>query len=355
MDERIDISAVISTFNRCEMLAKALAALLNQKAPGVSYEIIVVDNNSTDNTRATIEGFIAKGHANLRYVFEPKQGIAHGRNTGIAMARGDIIAFTDDDVVVTDNWIAVIKRAFDQNPDVEYIGGKILPDWDEPPPKWLTVDHWWPLALLDRGDQRFHVNAANPLCLPTANASFRRPLFSRIGLFSPQFSAREDHELFVRLWQAGGQGLYEPDLVVMATVQPERLLKSYHHRWNTTTGKFNSLMRLDEIIAPDGSMVEERRHKVTLFGVPGSMYREFLTESLGWLRQSIFGNDSGKVRHENRLFYLAGYVSKRYQMKTAQEGHSTFGEIASFLKAVISRVVGGRNGTNNGAPKRVGD
>jgi hypothetical protein len=214
-----------------------------------------------------------------------------------------------------------------------------LPQWTEPPPPWLTVDHWWPLALLDRGDNRFYVNASNPLCLPTANASFRRELFSRVGLFSPEFSGREDHELFVRLWQAGAQGLYEPDLVVMATVQPERLLKSYHHRWNTTTGKFNSLMRLDEIIAPDGSLITERPHAVTLFDVPSSMYREFVTESLGWLRQSVYGDDSRKVKHENRLYYLIGYISKRYEIAVAQEGHSTLGDIASFIKAIFAKVV----------------
>lgn len=340
MAEHFDISAVITTYNRSEMLAKALEPLLCQNAGDVRYEVIIVDNNSTDNTRATVEAFIAKGHTNLRYVFESRQGIAHGRNAGIAAARGDIIAFTDDDVVVTNNWIAVIKRSFAENPDVEFIGGKILPDWIEPPPHWLTVDHWWPLALLDRGDNRFHVNASNPLCLPTANASFRRETFSRIGLFSPEFSGREDHELFVRLWQSGGQGLYEPDLVVMARVQPERLSKSYHHRWNTTTGKFNSLMRLDEIIAPDGSLITERPNGVRLFGVPGSMYREFVTESLGWLKQSVSGDDSRKVRHENRLCYLAGYVSKRYEIEVAQAGHSNIDEVTSFIKAVFAKVVG---------------
>src|ERR1043166_6594730 len=102
MNEHFDISAVITTYNRCERLAMALEALLEQKTGGLPYEVVVVDNNSTDNTRATIEAFIAQGHANLRYVFEPKQGIAYGRNAGMAAAQGDIIAFTDDDVVVTD-------------------------------------------------------------------------------------------------------------------------------------------------------------------------------------------------------------------------------------------------------------
>lgn len=347
MDEHFDISAVITTYNRSEMLATALEPLLSQNAGGARYEVIVVDNNSTDNTRATVEAFIAKGHPNLRYVFEPKQGITHGRNAGVAAARGDIIAFTDDDVVVTDNWIAVIKRAFAENPEVEFIGGKILPDWTEPPPQWLTVDHWWPLALLDRGDNRFYVNASNPLCLPTANASFRREVFSRIGLFSPEFSGREDHEFFIRLWQAGGQGLYEPNLVVKAKVQPERLLKSYHHRWNKNTGKFNSLMRLGEIIAPDGSLMAERTHGVKLFGVPGSMYREFVTESLGWLRQAVYGDDSKKVQHENRLCYLAGYVSKRYETEVAQAGHSHLGEVTAFIKAVFAKLVGSRTRLKN--------
>jgi len=160
MDEHFDISAVITTYNRSEMLAKALEAVLSQETGGVRYEVVVVDNNSTDDTRATVEALIAKGHSNLRYVFEPKQGIAHGRNAGIAAARGDIIAFTDDDNVVTPNWIATIKRSFAENPDVDFIGGKILPQWIEPPPKWLTVDHWWPLALLDRGDELHPPGAA---------------------------------------------------------------------------------------------------------------------------------------------------------------------------------------------------
>ena len=338
MEDRFDISAVITTYNRSEMLATALEAVLRQKTEGVRYEVVVVDNNSTDNTRATIESFIAAGHTNLRYVFEPKQGIAHGRNAGVAAARADIIAFTDDDVVVTENWIATIKHAFDENPGIQYVGGKILPHWTEPPPRWLTVDHWWPLALLDRGDSRFYVNASNHLCLPTANAAFHRDVFSQIGLFLPEFSGREDHELVIRLLQAGGQGLYEPDLVVMASVQPERLLKSYHHRWNTTTGKFNALMQLDEKLS-GGRLKREQPNGVRLFGVPGFIYRQFVTESLGWLRQSVSRDDSSKMQHENRLCYLAGYVSKSYEIETAQEGYSTVGDVTSFIKAVVAKVV----------------
>ena len=77
--------------------------------------------------------------------------------------------------------ITNIKGEFDEHPDIAFLGGKILPHWKTAPPDWLNRDHWWALALLDYGEEPFYVNADNPLCLPTANASFRRELFERFG------------------------------------------------------------------------------------------------------------------------------------------------------------------------------
>ena len=340
---QVDISTVLTTYNRSTMLAAALKGLLNQDAGGVRYEILVIDNNSTDGTRALVEGLIAEGHSRLRYIFEPKQGISHGRNAGIAAAHGAIIAFTDDDVVVTDNWIATLRRALVENPGIGYVGGKILPRWTEPPPSWLTVHHWWPLALLDAGNERFLVNASNPLCLPTANAAFRRSVFSKVGPYSPEFSGREDHEMYLRLWDAGVEGLYVPDLVVTATVQPDRYLKAYHRHWNRRTGELNSLMHLDERSTPNDGVVPiaRRPRGVTLFGVPLSIYRQFLTESGAWLKTVVAGRDeSEQLQHENRLFYLAGYVGKRYEVATAQQNYSTGHDIASFVKGIFAKMAG---------------
>src|SRR5687768_11694504 len=129
MAEQYDISVVISTYNRCEMLGMALERLLAQQSQGVSYEVIVVDNNSTDRTREVVESFVNGGHPNLRYVFEPKQGVSYGRNTGIACSSAEIIAFTDDDVRVGQGWINNMKRAFDEYPEVDFVGGPILPEW----------------------------------------------------------------------------------------------------------------------------------------------------------------------------------------------------------------------------------
>src|SRR5215211_3717110 len=129
MAEQFDISAIITTYNRCDLLATAIDSLLGQESGGVTYEVIIVDNNSTDRTREAVESFIARGHTNLSYVFEPRQGISYGRNAGIANSKSQIIAFTDDDVYVSKNWIANIKRAFDEHPEVDFAGGRILPRW----------------------------------------------------------------------------------------------------------------------------------------------------------------------------------------------------------------------------------
>jgi glucosyl-dolichyl phosphate glucuronosyltransferase len=311
MEEQFDISVIVTTYNRHSLLCEALKNLLAQEADDLRYEVITVDNNSTDKTRLTIESLIEQGHSKLRYVFEPRQGISHGRNAGVARARAPIIAFTDDDVRVAKDWLANIKKTLDEHSEVDFVGGKILPDWPHPPPSWLTRDHWWPLALLDRGDDVFYVNAANPLALPTANAAFRRDVFSRVGLFSPEFSGREDHELLLRLWREGRQGLYQPAIIVTADVQPTRMTKSYHHRWNYTTGRFNSMMRLNEIMGRDGSLLDKQPNFRTIFGVPKFMYRQLITEGLSWCQ--TLSQESKHLQHENKMYYLVGYIAKRLE------------------------------------------
>jgi glycosyltransferase involved in cell wall biosynthesis len=337
MFEAYDVSVVISTYNRSDMLPGALDSVLEQESEGARYEVIVVDNNSTDGTKEIIENYIKRGHLNLRYLFEERQGVAYARNTGLTDARALIIAFTDDDVRVARDWIANIKKEFASHPEVYFVGGKILPKWPASPPAWLTQDHWWPLALLDYGDQPFYVSADKPLCLPTANCAFRRELFERFGVFSPQFSGREDHEFLLRLWSEGVRGMYAPNIMVTAQVQPERLKKAYHRRWNKTTGKFNSLMRLNENMGPDGRIVGEPPDEVTMFGVPAFVYRSLLTGVLGLVGSILHGRRAASLRYKNYIWYLIGYIGKRYEQNASIRGHSGLREIVAFAKALVRK------------------
>jgi glycosyltransferase involved in cell wall biosynthesis len=339
MHQEYDVTVVITTFNRSQMLPAALESMLHQEPGNVRYEVIVVDNNSTDGTKQIVERYITQGHRNLKYMFEPRQGVSHARNRGVINAHAPIIAFSDDDVRVAKDWIANIKREFDEHPEVDYVGGKILPHWKTEPPAWLNRDHWWALALLDYGDEPFYVNADNPLCLPTANASFRCELFKRFGLFSPEFSGREDHEFLLRLWRAGSRGLYSPTVIVTAEVQNERLKKNYHRRWNTTTGRFNSLMRLNEIMGPDGRIVGELPNQPTLFGVPGFVYRGLIEESLGLVAATLSRRKAAALRNKNAVWYLIGYITKRYEQDQAHRKHSGIYEIGLFVKSLLNKKV----------------
>ena len=341
--EAYDISVIISTYNRSDLLDEAINAVLcqNKKGGTVNYQVIVVDNNSTDDTRKVIESYIERGHENLQYVFEARQGVSYARNTGVTRATAPIIAFTDDDVRVARDWIANIKAEFDKHPDISFLGGKILPHWKTAPPDWLNRDHWWALALLDYGEEPFYVNADNPLCLPTANASFRAGLFEKFGLFSPHFSGREDHEFLLRLWCEGVSGMYAPNVVVTAEIQPERLRRDYHRQWNTTTGRFNSAMRINEMMGPDGRIIGEPRETVTLFGVPAFIYRDLLTGGFALFISTLSRHRAESFRHKNRLWYLFGYIHKRYEQYSSHRNHSDISEIGSFLKALVRKKFNG--------------
>lgn len=328
MSDSFDLSVVICTYNRCDLLPGALEQVLAQATDGGSYEVIVVDNNSTDETRQVVESFLARGHANLRYVFEVKQGLSHARNAGIAVARAAIISFTDDDVSVARDWVANIKRALDERPEVDYVGGKVLPRWQSEPPAWLTPDHWGPLALVDYGDAPFYVNRDKAVCLVGANLSFRREVFERIGLFTPDFQrvkdsigSLEDHEFQLRLWFAGGQGMYVPEIVVAAEVQAERMVKAYHRRWHTGHGTYGAMIRLKEITRPGGRLVGQRKY-ITLFGVPSFLFSGLLGNSGYWLLATLLGRKPQAFMRENRLRFLVSYIRKYNEMRAA-EGKDT--------------------------------
>lgn len=309
-----EVSVVISTYNRADSLLAAVSSVLMQdQAP--PYELIVVDNNCADETAQRIQQ-LALRDRRLRYVFEPRQGVSHGRNAGIAAAQAPVIVFTDDDVSVESNWIAEIQRGFEAKPDYGCIGGRVLPRWPSPPPSWLTERHWAPLALLDYGQEQ-SMDAANRRCLITANMAVRREVFDRIGGFRPALQktagsvcSMEDRELQERYWRAGGRCWFNPKMIVYAAVQPERLTRRYHRRWRFQHGELHAIMRDPDLEAS----------KVHLFGVPGHILRRAATASLQAAGRSLTGNRDRVFDREAELCFYAGFIRKRVRQWAAHGG-----------------------------------
>jgi GT2 family glycosyltransferase len=280
---------------------------LNQVDGTPAYEVIVIDNNSTDATPDVVQRYLAAGH--VRYEFEARQGLSVARNRGVALARADLVAFTDDDVCVSRTWVRSIVQAFDSHPEADIVGGKVEPVWEDAPPAWLPQVGAAPLALADYGDEPFRITQERPVCLLGANLAVRRRALDRTGGFSlavqrvrQGIGSTEDYEFQVRARAGGSVAVYEPRIAVRAPVPRERLNKWYHRAWHRGHGRFYALMR-------DPSF--ERSRVGAFLGVPAHVFRGVLREAAGWGACLLTRRGATAFAHELRLRFLIGYAVQR--------------------------------------------
>jgi len=313
MASEVAVSVVIPTYNRAAMLRNAVNSVLAQDTQ-TPFEIVIVDNNSQDDTESVVRALIAEHPDKVRYVVEREQGNAHARNRGVQTARGAIIAFIDDDVTVERDWLSTLKNVLDSRDDLSFVGGRVLPQWDGPPPAWLTPEHWSPLALLDYGPEELIIGGNSPRGLLTANIAFRRSVFDEVGTFSPHLQrvknmigSMEDTEFLLRVCRSSRQGLYSPRMIARAPVEVERLSKTYHRRWHTGHGHFYAVM----------SDPDWERSSFRLAGVPGHLYKQTLTHALKWLTTRATGNTDAAFTHECHLRFFRGFARERRRQRLA--------------------------------------
>jgi glycosyltransferase involved in cell wall biosynthesis len=238
----VDISVVICTFNRADTLAKALRTLADSTIPeSLTWEILVVDNNSSDRTRKVVEEVADRFNGRCRYLFEPRSGKSYALNSGIREAQGRVIAFMDDDVVVERGWLINLTAVLCDDAGWAGVGGRTLPLETIPLPSWLAFDGRYALggilaALFDLGDSPLQLDRA-PY---GANMAFRREMFEKFGGFrldlgpspNPEIPRpNEDTEFGRRLIAAGEKLRYEPSAVVYHPITKERIKKRYFLNW----------------------------------------------------------------------------------------------------------------------------
>jgi glycosyltransferase involved in cell wall biosynthesis len=311
-----DVSVVISTRNRAELLKGALDAVLRQSY--ASFEVIVVDNGSTDSTGDVLAIYQNRHPQQLRSVREDRVGVSYGRNRGLMLSRAPLVAFTDDDVRVGPDWLQQGVRWLAEHADDAYVGGPVLPQWTSPPPPWLTREHWAPLAALDYGNVPFIVPTDRPVCLITANLIVRRAALDQVGWFNPEFYRCQDRELMLRLWQARLFGTYRPEMVASTTVSPERLQRTYHRRWHSRHGRFLARMPLREQQTGSGCHVSAADWERTICGAPLCEYRALFAHLSAWAWHAVQNNRDRAFVHELRARYSLGFVSAAIARWTAR-------------------------------------
>lgn len=183
------LSIIIPTRNRSDLLALALESLTWQTLDPEAFEVLVIDNGSTDQTKATAQAFSAR-LANLRYFYEPEPGLHSGRHRGMLEARGEVLVFADDDIEAFPTWLEAISLNFEDR-NVAMVGGNNLPRFASPPPCWIAdlwdfVDHakrtLGYLSLIDFGDGRF---VTSPHNIWGCNFSIRKDILLEAGGFHP--------------------------------------------------------------------------------------------------------------------------------------------------------------------------
>jgi glucosyl-dolichyl phosphate glucuronosyltransferase len=233
------ITVIVCTYNRCESLATALDSVASSILPdSVQWEIVVVDNNSKDSTRETVDGISRRYPGRFRYLFEARQGKSLALNLGVREARGDVLAFMDDDVTVEPTWLRNLTAPLGSEEWVG-VGGRILPAESFSPPRWFWSTDPCDLAgalfaHFDLGDKPG--NLGRPPY--GANMAFKKGMFEKYGCFrtdlgpSPGSAIRNEDTEFGRRLLAGGERLfYEPSAVVYHVVPLDRIQKKYSLAW----------------------------------------------------------------------------------------------------------------------------
>src|SRR5689334_10469218 len=221
MTQDTEVDVLICTWNRARYLAETLLSLAAMAVPEtVHWSVVVIDNNSTDDTREVVRNAALTFPTPLRYVSEPRQGKSCAMNTGLARTSRPIVAFIDDDVRVDRGWLATLAETFDHHPEIAYVGGPVDPIWEEPCPTWFQRTDkilWGTLAILDYGDEPFVFEERQKVPLG-ANFAIRRSLVHAIGAFNPRLGRNGDQvllgqelpEFFVRSRAIGACGRYVP-------------------------------------------------------------------------------------------------------------------------------------------------
>jgi glucosyl-dolichyl phosphate glucuronosyltransferase len=234
------IDVLIATYNRSALLARALASLLAADRPtGWAVAVTVIDNRSTDDTRAVVESFLSRFAGRLHYLYESSAGRSRALNAGIAATTGELVAMIDDDEEVDRRWLLTIAQAF-ADPTTDFIGGPYIPQWGGERPAWFGAAYKAAVGWVDGGPAVRQYGPGFEAMLMGGNAVIRRSVLNRVGPYAVDLGRSsdgrllscEDHDMFDRLLAAGATGFYRPDLVILHYVPPERLTKRYFRRWS---------------------------------------------------------------------------------------------------------------------------
>ena len=317
----MDFTVIICTYNRSSNLASCLGALVEQKGTeGIEWEVLVVDNNSTDDTSEVVAKLSRDLPIRVRYVKEPEQGLNHARNRGISSSTSTYFTFVDDDIRVCPGWLAALYEAFRLN-DADAVGGRIHLDPAVKLPPWVVpgTEIAGFLGYQDFGDEPFRMDGRSKYPFG-GNMSFNRRVVDRIGVFNPKLGrkgeGRKRGELFKgaetdyfhRLADTGDARIfYEPRAIVYHRVLPHQLQQRYFLTIHFNAGFQKAFY--------DGKSYERRA-----LGVPLFLYPQVTRATAKYVGQLLTGGPDRAFRQLMTVSHFLGTMSGYRRAQTPSAG-----------------------------------
>ncbi|HEX4077731.1 MAG TPA: glycosyltransferase family A protein [Rhizomicrobium sp.] len=239
------ISAVICTYNRYDLLPASIASLEQQSISSREFEIIIVDN-SPDQEASEAFSKSFRSHDNVRWIGESKPGLSNARNVGARAAAAPLIAFMDDDAIAEPHWLAELQAAFSRfGESAQVAGGRVDPIWGAPRPTWLPDDLLGFVSVVNWGGEARY--AGTKEWVAGTNIAFRTEPLLAVGGFSIHLGrngaghallSNDENDVISRLREVDGQLVYAPKAIVSHLVAPERLTQPWFRRrtvWQATS------------------------------------------------------------------------------------------------------------------------
>ena len=260
-----EISVIICTYNRDKYLSRALECIRNQDISPEKFEMVIVNNSSTDSTENICRDFISSNHGiKISYFIENQQGLSFARNRGINESRGEILVFLDDDAFADSNYLSSISRFFSTKPELLAAGGKIIPEYETGEPAWMNPFLASLVSAMDYGPQpRRFKSGRYPI---GANMIIRKSAFQKYGNFNTGLGRKgtellggEEKDFFNRMISDKKEIYYIPDAIVYHFIPDSRTQTEFIKRLGTGVGssEMHRLMNLGTIPVLIGLIKED--------------------------------------------------------------------------------------------------
>ena len=295
-------TVAICTWNRAHLLSKALERLTHVRQPPDAWEVLVVNNNCTDDTERVLDAYV--GRLPLRRAFEPRPGLSHARNTAVSHSTGDYVVWIDDDALVDAEWLAAYGRAAAQHPEAAVFGGPVRPLFEGTPPTWLSTawrETGAAYAARDLGGEPFELRVGGEL--PYGTNFVIRTHEQKQFAYDPALGRRgaggalgEETAVISAILAAGGTGWWVPDASVKHWISQERQTVRYLRRYYALQGK--TFYKCDGDSWP------------LLSGRPLRLWCGIIQGELAYLLTRLSGDPHRWLKHLVRASFLRGAARK---------------------------------------------